>query len=256
MRFVEKDITSSSYALTTNVLSKLPKKKYNDKNKVVQKFLLELYSYRCGFCGVAVGREWVGEIEHFYNKDDKRHYDHIKDLKNLHISCKRCNSKKGKIDVETLKIWSPNYLASSPKSSEGSYGWFQIEKENFDKSFKYIGPIISVNQESLAGYSAKKTLEMFDLNGDTSRKYLLELRIRHFDRAKKILDQITALLDAAQSCKGCNKQTDILSPLESIIDSFEHLFFNKSDFAEMIRDNFILNFVVIKACFEKLKERN
>jgi hypothetical protein len=253
MRYVEKDIGSIKYSIASNTISKLPITKDKDKHKIIQIFLLELYSCRCGYCGIAVGQEWVGEIEHFYFQDEARHEDHIWDLRNLHISCKRCNSKKGVLGAESSKIWSPNYLAQNPKDSVGkNYCWFQIDKEYFKKAFKYNRFLIKVIGEPLSGYSARQTVDVLDLNGDKTRRYLTELRIRQFSCAKKMLEQIVDLLEAAKSCNGCQKQKNYLSPIKSIIESFESLFSNDSNFSEMIRDNFTKDLVIVKACYEKL----
>jgi hypothetical protein len=77
MRYVEKDIGSSKFTITTNSITKLPITKYKDKLVILQNFLLQLYSYRCGYCGIVVGQEWVGEIEHFYYQAEDSYFDHI-----------------------------------------------------------------------------------------------------------------------------------------------------------------------------------
>jgi hypothetical protein len=112
---------------------------------------------------------------------------------------------------------------------------------------------LKVIGEPLTGYSAKKTVEVLDLNGEKTRKYLIELRIRLFSRAKKMLDQIVSFLIAAKSCRDCKKQSEYLLPIKSLIENFELLFSNESIFAEMIRDNFTKDLILMKACYEQLK---
>jgi hypothetical protein len=254
MRYVEKDIGSSKFTITTNSITKLPITKYKDKLVILQNFLLQLYSYRCGYCGIVVGQEWVGEIEHFYYQAEDSYFDHIWDLRNLHIACKRCNSKKAVIDAERQKIWSPNHIAQNPKDIiNKNYCWFHIVQTCYKKAFKYERSFLKVIGEPLTGYSAKKTVEVLDLNGEKTRKYLIELRIRLFSRAKKMLDQIVSFLIAAKSCRDCKKQSEYLLPIKSLIENFELLFSNESIFAEMIRDNFTKDLILMKACYEQLK---
>jgi len=252
MRHIPTDPKSLEYKEVQKITTALKsRKKYLSAE--LQSYLDRTSSGRCSYCGIVVGREWVGEVEHYYPKSKKKYKPFSNDIKNFHWSCKRCNSAKGDhIDPFEKQMISPNFFLKSTGTS--AFIWDQLTEKDLNDSFRYVGPMIESMNDEVRGLSPNETISNFDLNGVKTRAYLRELRIKTLAKASELHKQIKNLLSLPISILPSDEQLIIISLLKFLISDFESYFSSRADFAEMIRDNFNDELILIKACYHKLEE--
>lgn len=175
-------------------------KKYNEPN--VRAFLRRVYHGCCAYCECSPEVGSYFEIEHFYPKSMTRKHDNPvvkdtfhKEIKNLHYSCPRCNKRKGTFDTTKKTILTDNYYYDFKAEK-----WIEVSQEEIDKHIVY-------NKHLLYPLSkeAKRTIEMFDLNGEkpessgTTRAYLVRCRLivylQAFLKIKKIYEALEKYRD-------------------------------------------------------------
>jgi uncharacterized protein (TIGR02646 family) len=189
MRFVEKNILANSLVIEAQTL--LNTSKHYNQNDRVRDIIRSLYSSCCAFCECSPEDGSFFQIEHFYPKNISKFKIYAKSIENLHYSCQRCNTLKGR-KVHT-NILSPNYYLNSNK-------WIETQSEKIENELYYIGHLLfSINTNPSSIDRGNETIKLFDLNNKngsirSSRQHLIESRLRVFDNSYNVLNVIYELL--------------------------------------------------------------
>ncbi|MGJ1323930.1 hypothetical protein ACR780_14680 [Sphingobacterium faecium] len=225
MRFVEKNKFSS--ALVTEAQSLLNASKHYNQRDRVKDIIRSLYSGCCAFCECSPEDGSFFQIEHFYPKNVKRFSKYAKSIENLHYSCQRCNTLKGR--KVHLNIFSPNYFLHSSS-------WIETDFLKIETELYYVGHLLfSSNSKFLSADRGKETIQLFDLNNfngsiRSSRQHLIESRLRVYEIVYKIL---TALFELLSNYKKDNN--NVIEILFSIVIKYTNRI---SHFSTMIIHNF------------------
>ena len=187
MKFIPKQPNSVQFIEAQALLDK--SRKYNS-NVRVKSILRNLYSGLCTYCESYVDHNSFFQIEHFYPK--AKYHQLVKDFKNLHYSCQRCNNLKRSKDP--VNILSPNFYLKNNT-------WYYSDPRKIEEELYWCGPFLfSINKNPNSIDRAKNTIDMFDLNAivnkskPSSRRYLLEMRIRVYNKAYNIIEVLYELL--------------------------------------------------------------
>lgn len=189
MRYIDKP-KYSELALEAKLI--LKKVHYNESPRL-KEILRQVYGDCCVYCQSSPESGSFGHIEHFYPKNVAKGYDHLKDVyQNLHLACQRCNTLKG--DTLPHGIFSANYFLSGAN-------WRVSDPGKFGREMVYYGHLVFTTLVSLGGIDrARNTISLFDLNnqkvkpGLSTRRHLVEARLRIFSTVRDLLDAIYLLL--------------------------------------------------------------
>jgi len=189
MRFVEKNIITNSLVIEAQILLNASRH-YNQSDRV-KDIIRKLYYGCCAFCECSPEDGLFFQIEHFYPKNVTAYKKYAKSIENLHFSCQRCNTLKGR--KVHLNIFSPNYFLSG-----GSWGLSKIEK--IEGELYYVGHLLffknSITPSINRGLETIKLFDLNNINGSirSSRQHLIESRLRVYDNVYKILSVIYELI--------------------------------------------------------------
>lgn len=190
MRYIEKNIATNTLAIEAQLL--LNKARHYNENDRVKEIIRLLYSGCCAFCECSPEDGSFFQIEHFYPKNSARHRRFIKSIENLHYSCQRCNTLKGRRVHQN--IFSPNYFLNNVLNWQIT-GVAKIESELF-----YIGHLLfSFNSNHTSTDRGNETIKLFDLNNfngaiRSSRQFLVESRLKLYKTVFDIVNVIYELL--------------------------------------------------------------
>ncbi len=257
MRFVNKDECSLPFLRAAKELSLLSDDKYADTKGIIRTSLRRIYSGRCAYCGSLVGAESSFEIEHFYPKSIQD--DLIREFKNLHFSCRRCNTIKGIQDPIKEELFTPNWFIKQP-TNVNNIVWKHCTKQAHTTAFKYSGAWIE-SLKKTSSPSPVKSVAFFNLNNELNTKprtYLVEQRLRCYSNAFQILNliheslnQIHTLQKSNTDCEACISQGSFLKrQSKNLLTQFKQMIEPEAPYAEMIFDNFAVDF---KKCLEIYK---
>ena len=137
MRFVEKTVLSNSLVIEAQRL--LTGSKHYNQNDRVRDIIRSLYSGCCAFCECSPEEGSFFQIEHFYPKNLSSFKKYAKSIENLHYTCQRCNTLKGR--KVHYNILSPNYYLDSNK-------WKESQKEKIENELFYIGHLMFSDSKS------------------------------------------------------------------------------------------------------------
>lgn len=225
MRFVEKNKLSNALVIEAQALLNASRH-YNQSDRV-KDIIRALYSGCCAFCECSPEEGSFFQIEHFYPKNIKKFSKYSKSIENLHYSCQRCNTLKGR--KVHLNIFSPNYFLHSSS-------WIETDFQKIETELHYVGHLLfSSNSKRHSIDRGQETIELFDLNnfnGSTrsSRQHLIESRLRVYEIVYKILTVLFDLL--SKNKKDNNNAIEILF---SIVIKYTN---RTSHFSTMIIHNF------------------
>jgi len=191
MRFIEKLNYTELSAEAKIILST---KDYNESGRI-KEILRIIYHDCCVYCQSSSESGSFGHIEHFYPKNPEKGFDGYRNVyENLHLSCQRCNTLKG----ENLPdgIYSPNlYLEKGV--------WVKSEPGKINREMVYYGHLLFNTSHPIGSTDrADNTIKLFDLNnrnnkmGRSSRRHLIEARLRVFCTVREILEAVYNLLSA------------------------------------------------------------
>ncbi|MDO6437321.1 HNH endonuclease [Cyclobacterium sp. 1_MG-2023] len=225
MRFIEKNIKTNSLVIEAkNILETSGHYNHSDR---VRDIIRILYSGCCAFCESSIEDSSFFQIEHFYPKNIAIYKQYDKSIENLHYSCQRCNTLKGR-KLQT-KIFSPNYFLNSNQ-------WIETIEEKIENEMYYIGYLLfSYNSTKKSIDRGNETIKLFDLNnfngfGRSSRQHLVESRLRVFDKIYNILNVIFEML-----IRYDKKNNDAIELLFSIVSRHTN---RTSHFSTMVIHNF------------------
>ncbi|MGQ3014169.1 MAG: hypothetical protein ACT6QS_10715 [Flavobacteriales bacterium] len=239
MRFVEKNKLSNTLVIEAQVLLNASNH-YNQSDRV-KDIIRSIYSSCCAFCECSPEDGSFFQIEHFYPKNIKRFRKYAKSIENLHYSCQRCNTLKGR--KVHLNIFSPNYFLHSSS-------WIETSFQKIEKELYYVGHLLfSSNSKSFSVDRGKETIQLFDLNNvngsiRSSRQHLIESRLRIYEIVYKIL---TALFELISNYK--KENNNAIEILFSIVIKYTN---RTSHFSTMIIHNYgsdiykLLNIYLVK----------
>lgn len=242
MRYVDKNALSNSLVVEAKGLLKLAKH-YNQSDRV-REIIRLLYSGCCAFCECSPEDGSFFQIEHFYPKNKSSYKKNSKNIENLHYSCQRCNSLKGR-KLHT-NILSPNYYLNSNK-------WKETQIDKIENELYYVGHMLfSSNTNPSSIDRGSETIKLFDLNNNngairSSRQHLIESRLRVFENCHKILNVIYELL--LNYDKKNNKAIELLFTL------FIKNTNKTSHFSTMVIHNFSSDFIKLLRIYIKIKTR-
>lgn len=241
----------------------LNSKKYN-KNKYnyieVKEYLRKKYNWVCCYCESKFDHWATSHIEHYYpknflNKNGDLIYSKFEHLLcNLHYSCPDCNSRKLDKSVNwkkcyTYKSWklvekhdksyifSPNFLLIWNKFKIPSY---KVE-DKFDYDFFEIKEVDTKNKR------AKWTIKVLDLNWKEKRFYLREERIRIFNSALKLSENINNIL--LNEFSDCNNRV-----LNYLFQELSNMMDDSAPYSTMIKKQFWEIYVNLYDKYERLKK--
>jgi hypothetical protein len=187
LKFIPKRTNCVQFIQAQALLNK--SKKYNSNVKV-KSILRKIYGGLCTYCESYVDHNSFCQTEHFYPKVKYRHL--VKDFRNLHYCCQRCNNLKRSKDP--VNILSPNFYFKNDT-------WYYSDERKIEGELYWYGPFLfSLNKNPHSINRAQNTIDMFDLNAianrnkPSSRRYLLEMRIREYNRAYNIMKALYELL--------------------------------------------------------------
>ena len=189
MKFIEKNNLSNPLVIEAQVL--LNASRHYNQNDRVKDIIRSLYYGCCAFCECSPEDGSFFQIEHFYPKNVTAFKKYAKSIENLHFSCQRCNTLKGR--KVHLHIFSPNYFLSA-----GSWNLSSISK--IEEELYYVGHILySKNSNPTSTNRGLETIKLFDLNNfngsaRSSRQHLIESRLRVYNTVYKILTVIHDLI--------------------------------------------------------------
>lgn len=236
MKFIEKNNLSNSLVIEAQTL--LNASRHYNQNDRVKDIIRSLYYGCCAFCECSPEDGSFFQIEHFYPKNVAAFRKYSKSIENLHFSCQRCNTLKGR--KVHLNIFSPNYFLNSGN-------WSLSSTTKVEEELYYVGHILyskNLNIKSLN--RGLETINLFDLNNfngsmRSSRRHLIENRLRVYDTVYKIL---TVIYDLILNYK---KEFDnAIKVLFSIIIRYTN---SDSHFSTMIIHNFGLDIYKLLVVF-------
>lgn len=190
MKYIEKDISFNSLASEAQLL--LNSSTYYNKSDRVREIIRILHSGCCSYCECSPEDGAFFQIEHFYPKNNALYNRFEKSLENLHYSCQRCNSLKGR-SVHT-NILSPNYFLDNKSN------WKLTNPNKIETELFYVGHLLfSYNTNGISVDRGEETIKLFDLNNfnganRSNREYLVESRLRVVDSTFDIINVIYELL--------------------------------------------------------------
>jgi len=195
-------------------------KKYN--YPIVQKFLRDIYNWVCCYCESRFDFSAYSEIEHFYPKSVKEYKIYERNISNLHYSCPRCNRLKWddspwKYWKKIVKIYSPNFVLSG---TDFIFPEFKVEDnfyyDNYEIKFK--------------NNIAEWTIELFDLNWEDKRIFLKEERIRVYDKALQLSEEINKLIDI--------KNIKLKGTIKYLLQELSNMMKENTPYSTMIKEQF------------------
>ncbi len=225
MRFVEKNKLSNALVVEAQVL--LNTFRYYNQSDRVKDIIRSLYSGCCAFCECSPEDGAFFQIEHFYPKNVKEFSKYAKSIENLHYSCQRCNTLKGR--KVHLNIFSPNYFLRSSS-------WIETDFLKIETEVYYVGHLLFSSNSKLHSIDrGQETIQLFDLNNfngsrRSSRQHLIESRLRVYEIVYKMLTVLFDLLSNYK--KGNNTAIEILF---SIVIKYTN---KSSHFSTMVIHNF------------------
>ena len=190
MKYIEKNIAYNNLALEAQLLLDASRD-YNENDRV-REIIRIIYSGCCAFCECSPEDGSFFQIEHFYPKNHRIYRRFKMRIENLHYSCQRCNSLKGRFVYQN--IFSPNYFLNNRLTWNISSP-VKIETELF-----YVGHLLfSNNQNTHSIDRGEETINLFDLNNfnganRSSRQFLVESRLRVFSTVQSIVSAIYELV--------------------------------------------------------------
>lgn len=146
MRYIEKDMLSQ---LVIEGQTLLKKSRHYNQNNRVREIIRMVYSGCCAFCESSLEQTSFFQIEHFYPKNISTFKIHVKRIENLHYSCQRCNTLKGK--KVHLKIFSPNFFLDKKK-------WKLTKSTKIENELYYVGHILFSKNSTISSIDREKKL--------------------------------------------------------------------------------------------------
>jgi hypothetical protein len=189
MRFVEKNNITNSLVIEAQIL--LSASRHYNQSDRVKDIIRKLYYGCCAFCECSPEDGSFFQIEHFYPKNVSAFIKYAKSIENLHFSCQRCNTLKGR--RVHLNIFSPNYFLIAG-------GWNLSSISKIEEELYYVGHLLfSKNLNPTSTNRGLETIKLFDLNNlngsiRSSRQHLIESRLRVYDIVYKIIYVIYDLI--------------------------------------------------------------
>jgi len=186
LKFIDKDLKDKRFHEAQYLLSR--SRTYSSSLRL-KSILRDVYNGLCVYCESSIEQNSFSQIEHFYPK--AKYHILAKDYRNLHYCCQRCNNMKGSADP--INILSPNYYLKSDR-------WNCSNHKKIEEELVYYGPFLfSVNKNADSIDRGSHTIAMFDLNANrykdrSSRRYLLEMRIREYNHTFNILKALYELM--------------------------------------------------------------
>lgn len=236
MKHVEKDLNSP---LVREARIRLAiSKKYNDDQRV-RDIIRILYHGCCAYCECKPEAGSSYEIEHFYMKGKGAYPPgYAKDIRNLHFSCKACNTKKST---------NPANLFLSPNFRVDDKGkWYDTSPSEIEESIRYKDYLLDVLPTD-KGQGAS-TISKLQLN---DRRYLVESRIRCYSHVYKLLQATTELIssyDKNQPDAAAKKKAIII--LLGLIKTYIS---DDAEFSTMIIQNFGVAITQLLKVWKKMK---
>jgi hypothetical protein len=190
MKYVDKSTSTNRHAAEAQIL--LNWSKHYNENDEVKRIIRKIYSNCCAFCECSPEDGSFFQIEHFYPKTNKKYKIFIKRIENLHYSCQRCNTLKGRL--VRRNIFSPNYYLDSKMT------WQITNRNKIETELFYIGHLLySTNANSISIDRGQETIKLFDLNNLNStrrcnRQFLVESRLRVHNEVYNVINAIYELL--------------------------------------------------------------
>ncbi len=187
MKHIKKDQNEKSFSEAQQLLNRY--RRYFACNRL-KSIMRDVYHGLCVYCESSIEHSSYVQIDHFYPK--AKYMSIKKDYRNLHFSCQRCNNIKG--SKNPFDILSPNYYLMNGE-------WRYSDPRKIEDELIYCGPFIfSVNKNPNSIDRGKNTIDMFDLNAKkdkyraSSRRYLLEMRIREYKHIYNVINALYVLM--------------------------------------------------------------
>lgn len=236
MKYIQKDL-NSPIVHEANIRLAVSNKYCDDPR--VRDIIRIIYHGCCAYCECKPEAGSSFEIEHFYlKKKGKYPKGYAKDIRNLHYSCKACNTKKSTNDASLFL--SPNFRTDT------NGDWYDTSSSEIDLSLRYIDYLI-VPMKTDKGLGAS-TIKILQLN---DRLYLVECRIRCYSQVYKLLKAVTELLknyDRTNPDAGGKKKA--LNILLGLIKTFIS---DDAEFSTMIIQNFGIQITQLLKIWKKVK---
>lgn len=236
MKYIQKDLNSP---LVHEAIIRLAvSKKYSDDPRV-RDIIRVIYHGCCAYCECKPEAGSSFEIEHFYLKQKGKYpEEYAKDIRNLHYSCKACNTKKSTNDASLFL--SPNFRVNTKGK------WYDTSPSDIEKSLRYVDYLlVPLKTDNGLGASTIKILQLND------RLYLVESRIRCYSQVYNLLKAVTELLkkyDRTNSdASGKKKALNILFGLIKTYIS------DDAEFSTMIIQNFGIRIKQLLKIWKKIK---
>lgn len=236
MKHVEKDLNSP--LVREAILRLAVSKKYSDDPRV-RDIIRIIYHGCCAYCECKPEAGSSFEIEHFYMKKKGKYLESFAmDIRNLHYSCKACNTKKSTNDAGLFL--SPNFRV------DANGRWYDTNPSEIENSIRYNEYLlVSLPTDNGQGASTIGKLQLND------RKYLVECRIRCYSQVYKLLQAVTELLksyDRTNHDAAAKKKALII--LFGLIKTF---IAEDAEFSTMIIQNFGIQIKQLLKIWKKLK---
>jgi uncharacterized protein (TIGR02646 family) len=238
LKFIPKCSNDKQYHEAQNLLNQ--SRRYNSSSGL-KSILRTVYSGLCAYCESNVEHNSFFQIEHFYPKAKYRNL--AKEYRNLHYCCQRCNNLKGSKDP--INIFSPNYYFKNNS-------WNYSDKQKIEEELIYSGPFLFSNNKNVMSIDrGNHTINMFDLNARTlidrhsSRRYLLEMRIREYNRTFGILKALYELM--------LNYNPKLNNAINVLFDELLKMIKPNYPYSTMIIHNYGLSIVSLIKIYNLLK---
>lgn len=236
MKHIEKDMKSP---LVREAIIRLAVSEKYDSDPRVREIIRTLYHGCCAYCECKPEAGSSFEIEHFYIKK-KGVYpeEYAKDIRNLHYSCKACNTKKSTNKADLFL--SPNYRV------DANGKWYDTPSSDIENSISYKDYLlVALNTDSGRGASTIAKLQLND------RPYLVESRIRSYSQVYKLLQATSEILGTyirTQEDAPAKKKALII--LFGLIKSYMS---DDAEFSTMIIQNFGVQIEQLLKVWKKIK---
>lgn len=238
MKFIDKETNDKRFHEAQYLLNR--SRTYNSSIRL-KSILREVYNGLCAYCESSIEHSSFFQIEHFY---PKARYPHLaKDYRNLHYCCQRCNNMKRASDP--INIFSPNYYLRNNV-------WNYSDLKKIEEELVYCGPFLfSVNKNTGSIDRGSHTIAMFDLNAkrckgkSSSRRYLLEMRIREYDHIFNIIKALYELL--------LNYKAETDNAIHILFDELLRSISPKNQYSTMIIHNYGLSIIRLVKIYYLLK---
>lgn len=190
MKYIEKNLATNNLVIEAQSL--LDTSTHYNQHDRVREIIRIIYSGCCAFCECSPEDGSFFQIEHFYPKNKRRYRAFKMRIENLHYSCQRCNTLKGR--QVHLNIFSPNYFLNTHSI------WTISSSTKIETELFYIGHLLFANNQVAHSIDrGQATIDLFDLNNfnganRSGRQFLVESRLRVFATVQSTISAIYELV--------------------------------------------------------------